>query len=80
ASLFGASKEFDLTPPNTLAEELAEPDLSAYHVLLVDDNMINIEVATAILNRTIINITCASDGGEAIDALKFNEGPPIDIV
>tara|TARA_B110000046_G_scaffold176072_1_gene201341 strand:+ start:356 stop:3415 length:3060 start_codon:yes stop_codon:yes gene_type:complete len=80
ASLFGASKEFVLTPPKTLEEELSEPDLSAYHVLLVDDNMINIEVAKAILKRTKINITCASDGLEAIDALKFNEGQHIDLV
>ncbi len=80
ASLFGATKEFVLTPPKTLEEELSEPDLSAYHVLLVDDNMINIEVAKAILKRTKINITCASDGLEAIDALKFNEGQHIDLV
>ena len=80
ASLFGASSEFIITPPKGLTEEQVEPDLSAYHILLVDDNMINIEVAKAILKRTKVKITCASDGIEALEALKENTEQAFDVI
>ena len=63
-----------------MEEEQVEPDLSAYHVLLVDDNMINIEVAKAILKRTKVKITCASDGIEALEALRENEEQAFDVI
>ncbi|MGB5790663.1 ATP-binding protein [uncultured Pseudoalteromonas sp.] len=80
ASLFGASSEFVITPPKSLIEEPVDADLSAYHVLLVDDNMINIEVAKAILKHTKVKITCASDGLEALEALKSNKQQPFNVI
>ncbi|MEL0606626.1 hypothetical protein, partial [Pseudoalteromonas undina] len=48
-SIIGANSEFVLTAPKQQNDLEPEPELSLYHVLLVDDNMINIEVAIAIL-------------------------------
>ena len=79
-SIFGANNEFVLTAPKQANDIEPEPELSKYHVLLVDDNMINIEVAKAILKRTGIKITCASDGIEALSALKFNQEQPFDLI
>lgn len=79
-SIFGANNEFVLTAPKQANDIEPEPELSKYHVLLVDDNMINIEVAKAILKRTGIKITCANDGLEAISALKFNQEQPFDLI
>ncbi|WP_369621115.1 ATP-binding protein [Pseudoalteromonas distincta] len=80
ASLFGASSDCIIAPPKGLEEEQVEPDLSAYHILLVDDNMINIEVAKAILKRTKVKITCASDGIEALEVLRENEEQAFDVI
>lgn len=80
ASLFGASNDCIIAPPKGLTEEQVEPDLSAYHILLVDDNMINIEVAKAILKRTKVKITCASDGVEALEALRENTEQAFDVI
>ncbi|MGO2074551.1 MAG: response regulator, partial [Pseudoalteromonas sp.] len=44
-------------------------DLSAFSVLLVDDNMINTVVAKAILQETNIKVTIANDGVDALEQL-----------
>ncbi|MGS0535612.1 response regulator [Pseudoalteromonas sp. SaAl2] len=79
ASIFGANNSFIL-PTEKTAGVVEEFELSGYRVLLVDDNMINLEVAKAILKRTSISITCASDGIDAIDILKQNQENPFDVV
>lgn len=79
ASIFGANNSF-LLPTDKTVELGDEFELSGYKVLLVDDNMINLEVAKAILKRTSISITCASDGVDAIDTLKQNQENPFDVV
>jgi signal transduction histidine kinase/ActR/RegA family two-component response regulator len=80
AHIFGTCGEYNLTP--TLAKQDIELDidLSAYHVLLVDDNMINIEVAKAILKKTKVGITTATDGLEALDSLINNKQQKFDVV
>jgi PAS domain S-box-containing protein len=80
ASLFGACVESVIAPPKNVIHDYVEPDFSAYHLLLVDDNMINIEVAKAILKRTNVKITYAADGFEALDLLKLNEDQPVDVI
>ena len=80
ASLFGANNELVVAAANYLIEEPIEPDLSNYNVLLVDDNMINVEVAKAILKHTKVKITTASDGLEALEVLKLHEGKTFDII
>ncbi|SDX43769.1 PAS domain S-box-containing protein [Allochromatium warmingii] len=46
------------------------PDLRAYTLLLVEDNALNREVATAILNKTGVKILIAQDGQAAIDCVR----------
>lgn len=53
------------------------PDLSRFHVLLVEDNMINQQVALEFLSDTNIKITCAENGAIA---LKMLEKQAFDIV
>ncbi|WP_286234270.1 ATP-binding hybrid sensor histidine kinase/response regulator [Thalassotalea sediminis] len=45
------------------------PDLSRFHVLLVEDNMINQQVAIEFLSDTGIKITCAENGVIALEIL-----------
>lgn len=80
ASLFGANNSFLMPPATKDIQTEDKVELSHYRVLLVDDNMINIEVAKAILKETAINIVCASDGVEAIDTLKDPEQTPFDVI
>jgi len=47
-----------------------EPQLKKIHVLLVEDNPINQEVALAMLTRLGINTTVASDGEAAVNCVK----------
>lgn len=53
------------------------PNLSDYHVLLVEDNIINQQVAKEFLSDTQIKITCAENGKIALEKLKTQ---PVDIV
>jgi len=46
------------------------PDLSAFHVLLVEDNMINQQVAKEFLSDTKINVECAENGLVALEKLS----------
>ncbi|MFY8328054.1 ATP-binding protein [Pseudoalteromonas sp. ZZD1] len=79
ASIFGANNRF-LLPADKPFEMEEEYDLSDYKVLLVDDNMINLEVAKAILRRTKVNVTCANDGIEAIEILKQHQNTPFNVI
>ena len=45
-------------------------DFSGYTVLVVDDNQLNLKVATKLLNRYNITVDTASDGFECIDKIK----------
>ncbi len=60
-----------LTRPTDSADEAIEIltkkyDYSDKHVLLVEDNELNREIATAILEETGMTIDCAFDGDEAV--------------
>ncbi|MCQ8876761.1 ATP-binding protein [Pseudoalteromonas shioyasakiensis] len=79
ASIFGANNSF-LLPSDNPTDTTVEYELSDYNVLLVDDNMINLEVAKAVLKRTHINITCASDGLNAIEVLNEQQQTPFDVI
>jgi CheY-like chemotaxis protein len=48
-------------------------DYSGKHILLVEDNELNREIATAILEETGMRIDCAVDGIEAVNII--NEAP-----
>ncbi|OKY26629.1 response regulator [Thalassotalea sp. PP2-459] len=64
------SKESDrMTTVNEEEVTIDIPDLSRFHVLLVEDNMINQQVALEFLSDTKIKITCAENGVIALDLL-----------
>ncbi len=44
-------------------------DYSGHHVLLVEDNELNREIATAILTDLGLQVDCAGDGTEAVDIM-----------
>ena len=60
----------ELTQPTNTQANI--PQLSNYSVLLVEDNVLNQQVAKAFLADTNIQIDCADDGLEAIDKIKKN--------
>ncbi len=51
-------------------KEQVRIDLSDKHILIVDDNLINIEVSKAILRDSNVTIESANDGFEALELLK----------
>lgn len=54
--------------------KVEEMDLSAYRILLVDDNELNREIAVEILSMTGIQLEMACNGREAVD--MFEASPP----
>ena len=64
-------------PALTLPESLALEDLS---VLLVEDNELNREIATCMLQDNGMKVSCAVDGREAVEAIRNSKPGDIDIV
>ncbi len=59
---------------NTKVQEKEHYDYGGKHVLLVEDNELNREIATALLEEMNIIVDCATDGTEAVDIMyKANE-------
>lgn len=63
-SVAGISRVVDFPSPG---EKLQHPGLSGRHVLLVEDNELNREIAMELLKMTHITVDCAGDGKEAVD-------------
>lgn len=61
-------------------DELATMDLSDYRVLLVEDNELNAEIATEILEMTGLSVEHVHDGTEAVDQMSECEDGYYDIV
>jgi CheY-like chemotaxis protein/HPt (histidine-containing phosphotransfer) domain-containing protein len=53
-----------------LSKEVIIPDLSNYRLLLVEDNKINQQVAQGFLEETMVNVTIAENGSEALIRLE----------
>jgi len=64
------SNEHQQIAVEELQHDIVIPELSAYRVLLVEDNMINQQVAKEFLADTQINIECAENGLTALEKLK----------
>ncbi|MBA6389977.1 response regulator [Colwellia sp. BRX10-3] len=63
------SKESERITVENIQPELIAPDLSAYKVLLVEDNMINQQVAKEFLADTRISVECAENGLVALEKI-----------
>ena len=57
-----------------------KPDLTGKKVLLVEDNMINREIALEILKRGGLEVDCAEDGQVAVDIISSAEPDKYDII
>jgi CheY-like chemotaxis protein len=66
-SLVGNEEELPETMPLQNFEDM---DLSGYRVLLVEDNELNVEITTEILEMTGITVDVANDGSEAVDMIR----------
>jgi signal transduction histidine kinase/CheY-like chemotaxis protein len=55
-------------------------DLSGKRILLVEDNELNLEIATEILNMTKVTVESAMDGDVAVDMVKANEKGYYDLI
>jgi CheY-like chemotaxis protein len=57
--------------PETMPlQNFEDMDLSGYRVLLVEDNELNVEITTEILEMTGITVDVANDGSEAVDMIR----------
>lgn len=65
---------------NKPLESLEELDLSAYRVLLVEDNELNAEIAAEILSMTGIKVEHAGDGSIAVDMVADHPDGYYDLV
>ena len=66
--------------PVMTMDDLAAMELSGYRALLVEDNELNVEVATVILEMTGLSVERVSDGTEAVDRMNECEDGYYDIV
>jgi CheY-like chemotaxis protein len=76
-SLVGNEQETNESAPLSDFENI---DLSGKRVLLVEDNELNMEIATEILNMTKVTVESAMDGDVAVDMVKANEKGYYDLI
>lgn len=71
----GAAKSRRIAPLSgpRLTHEDFRSVLAGRHVLVVDDNALNREVASEFLELVGVHVTTATDGREAIDALRLDD-------
>jgi CheY-like chemotaxis protein len=68
--VFGKSSELPCSEENKSEKECLEPELKGKRVLLVEDNLINRQVASEILNGVGVIVETANNGKEAVCAVK----------
>jgi two-component system sensor histidine kinase/response regulator len=71
--LLGALAELTGSAGEHSAAESCEQDYSACHVLLVEDNELNQEIALELLSVTGVQVEVANDGVQAVE--KFRQSP-----
>ncbi|MGN0427436.1 MAG: response regulator [Agathobacter sp.] len=70
----------EIKEADTTIEKLEEMNLSGYRALLVEDNELNTEIATELLEMTGIKVECAPDGTDAVDKIIGCEDGYYDII
>ena len=73
--LFGVAGDEANPCPATSADTVS-PDATGIRVLLVEDNEVNQQVATELLESAGASVTIANHGGEAVRILMEGEQPP----
>jgi CheY-like chemotaxis protein len=72
--------EEETAGPEAPLEDLDHMDFSAYRVLLVEDNEMNAEIATEILQMTGLKVERAADGTEAVKLVSECEDGYYDLI
>lgn len=63
-----------------VAQAVENVNLSGLHVLLVEDNELNMEIAKFLLEDAGMTVLCATNGQEAIDVFQQTEANAIDVI
>jgi len=77
-SLFGEASE--MAPATVNKSGPQAPLASGVRVLLVEDNEVNQQVASELLESEGARVTIANHGGEAVQILTESDPPPFDVV
>jgi CheY-like chemotaxis protein/two-component sensor histidine kinase len=72
--------EYDKKDGSAPLSDFENIDLSGKRILLVEDNELNMEIATEILNMTKVTVETAMDGDVAVDMVKANEKGYYDLI
>jgi CheY-like chemotaxis protein len=80
--VFGvAEQKSGRSRPTKKEEDILSPNASGIRILLVEDNEVNQQVATELLESAGASVRIANHGGEAVRILTEGEGtPPFDVV
>ena len=79
--LFGVAEQSSDPSRSAKKESGLSPDASGIRILLVEDNEVNQQVATELLESAGAIVTIAENGGEAVRILtEGKESPPFDVV
>lgn len=81
----GEGTKVTFTIPFKVCQEAIDPapenvDLKGLHVLLVEDNELNMEIARFLLESEGMVVVCAANGQESIDIFRQTEVNAIDII
>ena len=85
-TVFIVTLEFMITTEDMVRGNISEQsadeaaDLSGRRVLLVEDNDLNMEIASAILESVGIEVETANDGSEALDIIKAQPADRYDVI
>jgi two-component system, sensor histidine kinase and response regulator len=74
--LFGVTEQENERSRPAKKEDVLSTDASGIRILLVEDNEVNQQVATELLESVGANVRIANHGGEAVRILMEGEGPP----
>ena len=64
----------------SVQSEPETPNVEGMHVLLVEDNELNMEIARYLLEEAGIQVTAAKNGQEALDIFEQSEEQEIDLI
>ena len=81
----GEGTKVTFTLPFKVCEDAADPepenvDFTGLHVLLAEDNELNMEIARFLLESEGMTVLCAANGQEAIDIFSQTEENSIDVI
>jgi PAS domain S-box-containing protein len=74
--VLGVAEQEDGRSRHVKKQDVLSPDASGIRILLVEDNEVNQQVATELLENAGASVRIAKHGGEAVRILTEDKGPP----